>query len=182
MPGKVWVGELPNDLSDINENNQIKLVPLKEDLLKNHGYCRVEKDGVMSGIVGTENGIFKVTPPAEKGGEWTVETLTEDPASDMTFADFDGDGEDEMLVMTPFHGDTIKIDKKADGKYEYETPVSYWMPFNGGIGFHDANWRSKFGGAIYQTSGSHGCVNLPPAKAAALYDLVYTGIPVICYN
>ncbi|MFR5732497.1 MAG: L,D-transpeptidase [Clostridium sp.] len=56
------------------------------------------------------------------------------------------------------------------------------MPFNGGIGFHDANWRSKFGGAIYQTSGSHGCVNLPPAKAAALYDLVYTGIPVICYN
>ena len=35
----------------------------------------------------------------------------------MTFADFDGDGEDEMLVMTPRHGDTIKIYKKADGKY-----------------------------------------------------------------
>lgn len=76
----------------------------------------------------------------------------------------------------------LRGQKKADGKYEYETPVLYWMPFNGGIGFHDANWRSKFGGAIYQTSGSHGCVNLPPAKAAALYDLVYTGIPVICYN
>ena len=56
------------------------------------------------------------------------------------------------------------------------------MPFNGGIGLHDANWRSKFGGTIYQNSGSHGCVNLPPDKAAALYDLVYTGIPVICYN
>ena len=64
----------------------------------------------------------------------------------------------------------------------YATPVSYWMPFNGGIGLHDANWRSKFGGTIYQNSGSHGCVNLPPDKAAALYDLVYTGIPVICYN
>ena len=72
--------------------------------------------------------------------------------------------------------------KQADGKYEYETPVSYWMPFNGGIGLHDANWRSNFGGTIYQKSGSHGCINLPPAKAAALYDLVYTGIPVICYN
>ena len=143
MPGKVWVGELPNDLSDINENNQIKLVPLKEDLLKNHGYCRVEKDGVMSGIVGTENGIFKVTPPAEKGGEWTVETLTEDPASDMTFADFDGDGEDEMLVMTPFHGDTIKIYKKADGKYEYETPVSYWMPVSGVRRSWARAWRSS---------------------------------------
>ena len=42
--------------------------------------------------------------------------------------------------------------KKADGTYEYESPVSYWMPFNGGIGFHDATWRSKFGGTIYQNS------------------------------
>jgi lipoprotein-anchoring transpeptidase ErfK/SrfK len=71
---------------------------------------------------------------------------------------------------------------QADGTYEYESPVSFWMPFNGGIGFHDANWRSKFGGTIYQTAGSHGCVNLPPEKAALLYDLVYAGMPVICYN
>jgi hypothetical protein len=72
--------------------------------------------------------------------------------------------------------------KQEDGTYEYESPVSYWMPFNGGIGFHDANWRSRFGGDIYKTAGSHGCVNLPPEKAALLYDYVYTGMPVICYN
>ena len=72
--------------------------------------------------------------------------------------------------------------KQADGSYEYETPVDYWMPFNGGIGFHDANWRGEFGGAIYKTNGSHGCVNLPPSKAAALYELVYKGMPVICYE
>ena len=72
--------------------------------------------------------------------------------------------------------------KLADGTYEYESPVSYWMPFNGGIGLHDANWRGKFGGTIYQTSGSHGCINLPPAKVAALYEMVYKGMPVICYN
>lgn len=71
--------------------------------------------------------------------------------------------------------------KKADGTYEYESHVDYWMPFNGGIGLHDAPWRSKFGGAIYQTSGSHGCINLPPAQVPALYDLVYKGMPVICY-
>ena len=72
--------------------------------------------------------------------------------------------------------------KLADGTYEYESPVSYWMPFNGGIGLHDANWRGKFGGTIYQNSGSHGCINLPPAKVAALYEMVYKGMPVICYN
>lgn len=72
--------------------------------------------------------------------------------------------------------------KQADGTYEYESPVSYWMPFNGGIGLHDANWRSNFGGTIYKKSGSHGCVNLPPSKTAALYELVYKGIPIICYQ
>ncbi len=72
--------------------------------------------------------------------------------------------------------------KRADGSYEYESPVSYWMPFNGGIGLHDANWRGSFGGTIYKTNGSHGCVNLPPNKTKALYDLVYQGIPVICYH
>ncbi len=72
--------------------------------------------------------------------------------------------------------------KQADGTYEYESHVDYWMPFNGGIGLHDADWRGSFGGTIYKNSGSHGCVNLPPSKAPALYDLVYKGIPVICYN
>lgn len=64
---------------------------------------------------------------------------------------------------------------------DYETPVKYWMPFNGNIGMHDASWRSSFGGDIYQTSGSHGCINLPPSKAAEIYEYVSTGFPVICY-
>ena len=64
----------------------------------------------------------------------------------------------------------------------YSTPVNYWMPFNGGIGFHDAPWRSAFGGQIYKTSGSHGCVNLPPAVAKQLYEYVDAGFPVLCYN
>ena len=72
--------------------------------------------------------------------------------------------------------------KKADGTYEYESHVDYWMPFNGGIGLHDANWRGSFGGSIYQKAGSHGCINLPPDKAKVLYDLVEKGMPVICYN
>lgn len=72
--------------------------------------------------------------------------------------------------------------KKADGTYEYESHVDYWMPFNGGIGFHDASWRNKFGGTIYQYAGSHGCINLPVEKAKLLYEKVYKGMPVICHN
>lgn len=63
----------------------------------------------------------------------------------------------------------------------YETPVSYWMPFNGNIGMHDATWRSSFGGDIYQTNGSHGCINLPFDNAKIIYEYLYTGFPVVCY-
>ena len=63
----------------------------------------------------------------------------------------------------------------------YETPVSYWMPFNGNIGMHDANWRSSFGGDIYQTNGSHGCINMPVNKAKEIYGYVEKNMPVVCY-
>ncbi|WP_050638419.1 L,D-transpeptidase family protein [Candidatus Stoquefichus sp. SB1] len=70
---------------------------------------------------------------------------------------------------------------QANGKPEYETPVAYWMAFNGGIGLHDASWQSRFGGNVYYTKGSHGCVNLPKNIAASLYDMVKVNIPVVCY-
>ncbi|WP_286153707.1 L,D-transpeptidase family protein [Sporofaciens musculi] len=76
---------------------------------------------------------------------------------------------------------TLRGEKQPDGTYEYETPVAFWMPFNGGIGFHDATWQSSFGGRRYQTHGSHGCVNLPYSIAQQLYDLMYDGVPVICH-
>ena len=64
----------------------------------------------------------------------------------------------------------------------YATPVSYWRPFNGGIGLHDANWRKTFGGTIYKNGGSHGCVNLPPAVAKTIYENISAGDPVLCYH
>jgi hypothetical protein len=65
---------------------------------------------------------------------------------------------------------------------DYAVPVSFWMPFNGGIGIHDANWRGSFGGNIYKTSGSHGCINSPYYLAKAIFNNIEAGIPVVCYN
>lgn len=64
---------------------------------------------------------------------------------------------------------------------DYASPVQYWMPFNGNIGLHDANWRSSFGGTIYENKGSNGCVNLPPDNAKTIFNLVYPGMPVIVH-
>ncbi|QEH67052.1 L,D-transpeptidase family protein [Cellulosilyticum sp. WCF-2] len=63
----------------------------------------------------------------------------------------------------------------------YAVPVKYWMPFNGGIGLHDASWRNTFGSEIYRTNGSHGCVNLPTKVAEDIFANIESGIPVICY-
>lgn len=72
----------------------------------------------------------------------------------------------------------LKSDTPGDS---YETPVTYWMPFNGGIGFHDAAWRESFGGVIFQSSGSHGCINMLLDMAALMYENIYAGFPVVCF-
>ena len=64
---------------------------------------------------------------------------------------------------------------------DYAEPVSYWMPFYGNYGMHDATWRTEFGGDIFLTDGSHGCINLPLESAATIYNYVREGFPVICY-
>ncbi|MDI9216549.1 L,D-transpeptidase family protein [Clostridium tertium] len=64
----------------------------------------------------------------------------------------------------------------------YEAKVIYWMPFNGNIGIHDASWRYSFGGTIYKSNGTHGCVNSPSYLAKTIFDNIEEGTPVICYE
>jgi len=64
---------------------------------------------------------------------------------------------------------------------DYSTPVNVFMPFNGNIGIHDAGWRNAFGGDIYLTNGSHGCINSPPVLATTIFNNIEAGTPVICY-
>lgn len=62
---------------------------------------------------------------------------------------------------------------------DYSCWVDYWMPFNGGIGIHDATWRSTFGGTYYFTDGSHGCINTPHAAAATIFSKVKAGTKIV---
>ena len=59
--------------------------------------------------------------------------------------------------------------------------MNFWMPVNGGIGIHDASWRSKYGGDIYIKGGSHGCINTPYDAMKELYEMVEIGTPVIMF-
>ena len=88
-------------------------------------------------------------------------------------------GKDE----TPTNVGLFKIKNKETNRYlvgeDYYTFVNYWMPFDGGIGLHDATWRKKFGGNIYQKDGSHGCVNMPYSITDDIYEKVEKGTKVL---
>lgn len=90
---------------------------------------------------------------------------------------------------TPSDGIWSIIYKKKDAvlgeenDLDYRSPVDFWMPFNGNVGLHDADrWRSKYGGSIYKSNGSHGCVNMPRKAAEKVYNIVSKGTPVIVYG
>ena len=63
----------------------------------------------------------------------------------------------------------------------YNIEVEYWIAFNDDIGFHDASWQSEFGGLVYFSNGSHGCVNMPLDSVKQLYDIAYNGMHVYVY-
>ncbi|MCR5302256.1 MAG: L,D-transpeptidase [Lachnospiraceae bacterium] len=71
---------------------------------------------------------------------------------------------------------------KVPGKYlkgpTWNVWVDRWMRFTGNVGIHDASWRRKFGGNIYKSNGSHGCVNIPFAAADQLYNTAPVGTVV----
>ena len=79
------------------------------------------------------------------------------------------------------------VSERIAGKYlvgdTYRTWVDRWMRLtNSGIGLHDASWRGTFGGDIYQSNGSHGCINLPKNYTYSLYNEITVGTPVVIHN
>lgn len=68
------------------------------------------------------------------------------------------------------------------GEPIYKTPVSFWMRITWeGVGFHDAVWQPYFGGELYKTNGSHGCINMSYSDAEKLYGMLSTGDPVVVH-
>ena len=80
------------------------------------------------------------------------------------------------------YGVTYKQKEATLRGEDYESDVTYWMPYCGNVGMHDATWRSTFGGSIYKRKGSHGCVNLPVSAAKTIFENIEAGYPVLVYE
>lgn len=114
-PGKLLVCELPGNIESCC--GKLTMTVLKDGLLKNHGFLqRHTADGDFC-VISASEGVFKVSPPSGAGSSWCIKLLTSDPVSDAAFVDFDGDGREEMITLSPFHGDSISIYKQTDDQY-----------------------------------------------------------------
>ncbi len=107
---------------------------------------------------------------------WSSECVSGGPAegNDTVTGVFAIEGKESPATL-------IGLDSNGDGEPDYENEVTYWMPFFGGYGLHDATWRYTFGGDEYLYDGSHGCVNLPYNAAEMLYFNVRVGDAVIVH-
>lgn len=134
-PGKLWAGVLPTDLTQ-----PIQLEIIEENLLKNHGYCRVQWNGKMAGMSSSQNGVLVSTPPQKPGDSWTIEKVMDRPVSDIAVLDIDGDGMDEIATIEEFHGNVFAIYKPtSDG---FQTIYEY----DGDFDFGHVVWGGKLRG------------------------------------
>lgn len=137
MPGKVYAAVLPEDLSGFDKEHQLKMTVVKDGLVKNHGYCRVNNEGLEASLVCSNEGVFLFTPPPKEDGAWDVRQLLNLPASDGVWLDMDGDGQRELAVISPFHGSDIIFYKRKGAVYEevyrYEEPAEFSHSIYGGM-------------------------------------------------
>ncbi len=135
-PGKVYAGVLPDDLSAYSEENQLELTVIKDGMTKNHGYYKVMRNGLETAVISCEEGVYAFTPPETPDKEWNIEQLISDPASDGVLLDLDGDGREELAVISPFHGENIYIYRNEDGGfkrvYEYGEKAEFAHSIYGG--------------------------------------------------
>ena len=130
--------------------------------------CRA--DWMISAIL-----MWKLTIPASISGITRTDHLSQTPA---LFRETSAAETAHRMASLRLHTNRKMPHLSAKN---YASDVRYFMPFAYNVGIHDASWRSTFGKEIYKTSGSHGCINVPPKKAKKLFQTLQVGTPVIAY-
>lgn len=126
-PGHLYYAKLPENLE---KEFQLEWSRLPGDYTINHGFCVADYKGKQAAYVACKEGIFVIVTPTENGGMWTVHQLTEFPASDLAVMDIDRDGQKEMAVISPFHGNRFTLyrlnNEKACRLYEYSVEQDFY--------------------------------------------------------
>lgn len=110
-----------------------------EGIHRNHGMRVGRLLGEPAVYVSGDEGLFALGVPAPGSSTWSVEPIMERPISEFVAIDLDGDGQDEIAVIEPFHGPAMTAYKAFDG---------VWRPvFSGELAFGHGLWAGMLAGA-----------------------------------
>lgn len=165
-----WVIDVPAETEGLIEAIESGRTDVREPVYAYSAWSRDTRDDI--GLTYVEIDLTNQRMVFYKDGQPIVDTpvVTGNPS-------IDGNGTPTGCYAI----DAMQSPATLTGE-DYSSNVTFWMPFCGNVGIHDAGWRQEFGGLIYQYEGSHGCVNAPYSAAATIYQNIEVGAPVIVYE
>jgi len=116
------VSRFKENPSDWSQPGEVHLIPLDQleplpwvsevldfKIFRNHGMTRTRMNRKEVICISGAQGIFSIH---REKGKWKTSLILPREVSEMSFADLDGDGSDELVTIEPFHGDSLCIYKK----------------------------------------------------------------------
>ncbi|MBT3272630.1 MAG: hypothetical protein HN368_05715 [Spirochaetales bacterium] len=140
-PGAVYAAQFPGSIAGPWEAQKIF-----DGIHRNHGMSTGQYQGIESAFVSADEGIFAISPPLAGDDLWKIDRLFDKAVSEFCFADLDGDGEDELAVIEPFHGDAMTIYKKIGS--------TWTRVFSMELGFGHGLWTGKLTGEAVVIAGN----------------------------
>ncbi len=100
--------------------------PIIENLTRNHGMTKISYAGIDTLFVSAAEGLFRINWNSTKKG-WKVEKMLSSEISEVALIDVDGDGNNEIVTIEPFHGNTLAIYKNIHGFWDriFETELEF---------------------------------------------------------
>lgn len=103
-----------------------------DKIYRNHGMLKAVIEGEEKICVSGAEGIFCYDLQAD--GQWTMKKLFDRETSEFGFIDLDGDGQDELVTIEPFHGNTINVYKRGNSQWDsWELKYTSSLSFGHGL-------------------------------------------------
>lgn len=140
-PGKTYVAKVPNDI-----NGPWELTPVMEGLHRNHGMQTGTFNGHDCVYITSDEGLFALEIPTAGSSDWKCTLLVNEPISEVYAADLDNDGQDEVAVIEPFHGNAVSVYKHIGGTWK--------KIFTAELAFGHGLWAGQLGGENVVIAGN----------------------------
>jgi hypothetical protein len=141
QPGAVYAAAVPEDAE-----RPWRLQPVATGLYQNHGLIVQEIEGTRYLFVGCRNGLLQLRVPQSGADDWQAETVLDQPVSDLSFFDLDGDGRLELVTIEPFHGNRLAVYRRENGAWK--------LVFSAAMAFGHVVWAGTLLGQPGVLAGS----------------------------